>query len=161
LHFASVIAANAVIHGGMQPAPPTSRYMSPLLKTLGALASRAWIDRLGIAGPFDGWFVEIQLRADVPEVRFELNVYPEEWGFVFRVGKKVSSIRITDVPFVHGVDELKLLQRTPTLDALPGFLASLQTAHAMQFDGARATVHTNLDESRVAAAVQRWLEPAR
>lgn len=133
--------------------------MSPLLKTLGALASRAWIDRHGIAGPFDGWFVEIQIRADVPEVRFELNVYPEEWGFVFRVGKKVSSIRITDVPFVHGVDELKLLSRTPTLDELPGFLASLQTEHAMVFDADGASVHTNLDESRVTTTVRRWLRP--
>lgn len=145
----------------MQSALPTSRYMSPLLKTLGALASRAWIDRHGIAGPFDGWFVEIQLRADVPDVRFELNVYPEEWGFVFRIGKQVSTIRITDVPFVHGVDELKLLPRTPTLDELPGFLATLQAEHGMQFDGARATVHTNLDEPRVSAVVQTWLKPAR
>jgi hypothetical protein len=136
----------------------TTKLMSPLLKTLGAVASRAWLDARGI-DPRDeiGWFVEVELRADDPSARFELNLYPEEWGFVFRLHKRWSSIRITDLPFVHGLDELKLLDHTPRLDQLAAFLTKLENDHTFRFDHDGATVRTNLDEGATTAAVRTWL----
>lgn len=135
-----------------------TKFMSPLLKTMGAVASRAWLEARGIDPRSDaGWFIEIELRADLPIARFELNLYPEEWGFVFRLNKRMSSIRITDLPFVHGLDELRLLDRTPRLDHLPPFLLTLEREHAMSFDHDGVKVHTNLDEASMTAAVRGWL----
>lgn len=132
--------------------------MSPLLKTMGALASRAWLDARGLdARTHAAWYVEVQVYTDLPNARFELNLYPEEWGFVFRFKTQLSSIRITDLAFVHGADDLKLLARTPSLDDVSRLMATLETEHAVRFDFGRAVVRTNLEEGRTTAAVRSWL----
>jgi hypothetical protein len=125
---------------------------------MGALASKAWLDARGLdAQARAAWYVEVQIYTDVPSARFELNLYPEEWGFVFRLQTRLSSIRITDLAFVHGADDMKLLGRTPSLDGLSELIAALETEHAVRFDCARAVVRTNLEEGRTTAAVRSWL----
>lgn len=132
-------------------------YMSPLLKTMGAVASRTWLEARGIDAKHQpAWYLEIQIYADVPETRLELNLYPEEWGFVFRYKRQHSSIRVTDVAFVHGADDMKLLGRTPSLDRLAELLSALEQDHAIKFDFAQAAVRTNLDEQRTTEIVRAW-----
>jgi hypothetical protein len=101
--------------------------------------------------------VEIQLYADIPNARFELNLYPEEWGFLFRLRARLSWIRVTDLAFVHGADDLGLLGRTPRLDQLATLIDALEIEHGIRFDGDRAVVRTNLDEGRTTFAVREWL----
>jgi hypothetical protein len=136
----------------------TTTFMSPLLKTLGAVASRAWLEARGLEPRGDaGWYIEVDLRADLPGARFELNLYPEEWGFIFRVHPRMSSIRITDLAFVHGLDEFRLLDRTPRLEQLAILLAALEHEYMLRFDHDGASVRTNLDEVHTTAAVRAWL----
>ncbi|MDX2090851.1 MAG: hypothetical protein SFX73_23530 [Kofleriaceae bacterium] len=135
--------------------------MTPFFKTMGALASRAWLEQQGLDTRSQAaWYVEVQVHSDLPNARFELNLYPEEWGFVFRLKAQLSWIRVTDLAFVHGADDLKLLGRTPRLDALAELMTWLEAEHALRFDRAHAIVRTNLDEGRTTAAVRAWLTSA-
>lgn len=136
--------------------------MSPLLTTLGAVESRGWLVARGLdTREHRGWYVEIQIYADVPNARFEINLYPEEWGFLFRLRARMSWIRVTDLAFVHGADDLGILGRTPSLAQLATLLDALELEHALRFDGMRAMVRTNLDEERTTAAVRSWLSARR
>jgi len=127
------------------------------LKTLGARASTRWLDERGLDGSRTvHWFVEISIDSDQRDTRFELNIYPEEWGFVLRRGTKVSSIRVTDVPFVHGLDDFQLLATTPTLDELGELITTLERRFELRFLTVRAAVRSNL--VRAAAMVRPWLE---
>ena len=133
--------------------------MSPLLTTLGAVASRDWLAARGLGSrAHHPWHVEIQLYADIPNARFELNLYPEEWGFLFRLRARLSWIRVTDLAFVHGADDLGLLGRTPHLDRIATLIDALEIEHGIRFDGHRAVVRTNLDEGRATLAVRAWLD---
>jgi hypothetical protein len=129
--------------------------MTPLRKTLGAAESATWLQRRGLTASKPHWFVEIAIEADSPDTRFELNIYPEEWGFVLRRGSRVSSIRVTDVAFIHGQDDHDLLALTPSLDKVGNLLAEIQRRHGMIFRRTAATVRTNL--VRATVAVRSWL----
>src|SRR5258706_9751789 len=83
------------------------------LTTLGAEAADRWLLALGLP-TVAHWHVEIAISADI-DSSFELNIYGEEWGFVFRNDGRGSWIRITDIPFVHGRDDFQLLARAPDL----------------------------------------------
>lgn len=130
--------------------------MISAIKTIGALAGSSWLQARGLHAHTPHWFVEIVLTSDHPQTRLEINIYPVEWGFVFRRGERVSSIRVTDIAFVHGLDEHQLLSQTPTLDRLGDLLAMLERRYELAFDRKRPVVTSNL--ARAAAAVRPWLE---
>ena len=94
-------------------------------------------------------------RVGANDVYFELHIYPEEWGFVFRRGARVSSIRITDVPFVHGRDDHQLLSATPSLDRVREFLEHLEIRYGIAFVRTRAIVKSNL--IRATSVIRPWL----
>jgi hypothetical protein len=126
-------------------------------KTLGSAASVKWLDDRGLdARRTPHWYVEVSIDSDQRDTRLELNIYPEEWGFVLRRGTKMSSIRITDVPFVHGLDDFQLLATTPALAEFGGLITVIERRFELGFFTTRATVRSNL--TRAAAVVRPWLE---
>lgn len=123
---------------------------------MGAAASRAWLEERRLdAKKIRHWFVEIVIDSDSPDAVLDLNIYPEEWGFVFRRGNRVSSIRITDIPFVHGRDDFGLLPETPSLDRIGDLLATLERRFDFRFQRVGPRVKTNL--VRGAMVVGAWL----
>jgi hypothetical protein len=127
-------------------------------KILGAAESETWLDERGLV-PVPHWFVEIEVATDEPNVCIVVNIYPEEWGFVFRRGPHVSSIRITDVPFMHGADDDSLLPDVPRLERLDELLIKLERRFGVTFQRSAAVVHANL--IRATAVVRAWLNRAR
>jgi hypothetical protein len=129
-----------------------------LLGTLGSRASAAWLEQRGLdARQTPHWYVEITLAARhaSDEVAFALNIYPEEWGYVLRAGSRVSSIRVTDVVFVHGKDDHQLLPLTPELDHVGELIALIETRTLVAFRRSRAAVRSNL--VRASSVVRAWL----
>jgi hypothetical protein len=128
-----------------------------VLQTVGALASAAWLDEQDLGtSRVAHWYVEISLATPPPsDAQFDLNIYPEEWGFVLRRGSRVSSIRVTDEPFVHGRDDHKLLAETPELAKLGTLLAQIEARIGARFDRTRAYVRSNLQ--RATPTVRAWL----
>ncbi len=134
--------------------------MNAIDQTTGAAASAAWLEARGLdTTRTPHWYVEITIESDSPDVRFELNIYPEEWGVVFRRGARVSSIRVTDVAFVHGLDEHGLLSQLLGLDRIGDLLVQLERRFGLTFLRTRATVRTNL--VRATAVVRPWLLGSR
>jgi hypothetical protein len=128
--------------------------------TIGAAASAAWIERQGLdVSATPHWYVEIAIPSDDVDTRFEINIYPEEWGIVFRRSTRVSSIRVTDVPFVHGLDDHRLLSHLPALEQIDDLLALLELRYDVAFHRMRASVRSNLVRST--AVVRSWLVGAR
>lgn len=125
-------------------------------ETLGAAASAKWLEARRLdAKNVPHWYVEIAIGSDIADTGIDVNIYPEEWGFVFRHGARVSSIRVTDIPFIHGRDDFGLLRDTPELEHLGELLAVLERRLDIKFHRVRPTVKANVD--RAAAAVGRWL----
>ncbi len=115
-----------------------------------------WLDETGLDPRGERhWYVEITLDSDDPRTRFELNIYPEEWNFVFRSGKRVSSIRLTDQPYVHGCDDHQLLDSVPALAKVPTFLSALEQRFAITFVRHRAVVRSTF--LRGSSIVKPWL----
>jgi hypothetical protein len=122
----------------------------------GAAATAAWAQKHGLDTTRTAhWHVEISIPTDVADTLFEINIYPEEWGIVFRRGSRVSSIRVTDIPFVHGHDDHRLLALLPDLEKIDDLLAVLERRYDVAFHRARATIRTNL--VRAATNVRPWL----
>jgi hypothetical protein len=125
-------------------------------RVIGAAASAAWISRHELdVSKEPHWYVEISLPADVVDTRLEINIYPEEWGVIFRRGNRVSSIRVTDIPFVHGNDDHRLLSEIPALDEIHALLRNLEGRYDFAFQPTKATVRSNL--VRATAIVRPWL----
>jgi hypothetical protein len=123
--------------------------------TAGAEASRDWLLARGLTDVPLRWYVELTLEAKASDTQFELNIYPEEWGFVFRRAARVSSIRVTDIPFVHGRDDYELIRRPTTLEAIHGLLRELEQRYAIELAYARAVVRTNIP--RGSNIVRAWI----
>jgi hypothetical protein len=133
----------------------------------GALSAAAWLTSLGLNPPSGTlrWHAEISMdTVDGParveydehkDTRFHLDIYSEEWGFFFCHAGRVSWIRITDIPFVHGRDDHQLLLQTPALPDIGKLLRSLEEKHHVRFQRQHAIVRTNV----VAAepVIRRWL----
>lgn len=123
------------------------------LPTQGAEQADRWLLALGL--PTAGrWHAEIEIDADAGS-RFELNIYAEEWGFVFHHDGRDSWVRITDIPFVHGRDDFRLLARTPDLLAINVVAAELEAEYGLDFDRANATIRTNIPNA--IEIVRAWL----
>lgn len=116
----------------------------------------AWLRGLGLKG-LGRWHVEITLASGAS--RFHLYVYAEEWGFAFHHARQSSWIRITDIPFVHGRDDFRLIRETVALSDLSDQLDRLELEHDLAFARSTAIVRTNV--TGAAAAVRRWLQANR
>lgn len=128
----------------------------------GPIASAAWLVERGLYPDDSRWHVEIALvPAGAPlaanrTTRFDLEIYSEEWGFKLDHDGRVSWIRVTDVPFVHGRDEHQLLRRTPPLKRIGTLLAELEQRYEIRFDRRAPTIRTTIADA--APVVARWIE---
>jgi hypothetical protein len=102
----------------------------------------AWLAAMQLA-PAPHWYVETTLVAD-SATRFHLNVYAEEWGFVFHHRDRSSWIRVTDIPFIHGRDDFELLTSVPELISMQLFLTDLEIEHGIVFDRPGAAIRSSL-----------------
>ena len=133
--------------------------------TAGALAAATWLRSRGVSPTVTRWHVEIALdvindRAptdydDTRATRFHLNIYTEEWGVYFLHRGRSSWIRVTDIAFVHGRDEYKLLGLVPALKDVGRLLRQLEQSHEIKFQRQHAAVHTNMPQSE--RAIREWI----
>ena|SRR5687767_14918412 len=132
----------------------------------GRLAAEAWLRGLSVTPlALMPWHVEISLDVrDQPatrefderrDTRFHIEIYSAEWGFFFCHQNRASWVRVTDIPFMHGRDDFRLLPRTPALKDLGPFLRALEKEHGLVFRREHAHVRTNLANAE--AAVRRWI----
>jgi hypothetical protein len=137
-------------HASVPPdvSPPT--FNPP---TQGAEESDRWLLSLGLP-TIPRWHAEVTI-AGGRDTMFDLNIYAEEWGFVFHCGDRTSWIRVTDIPFVHGRDDFQLLQRTPDLLAINLLAAELQAEHGLELDRTGATIRTNIPDAT--EVIREWL----
>jgi hypothetical protein len=135
-------------------------------RTAGALAAETWLRSRGITPPaMQRWHIEIALdvvHARAPSVfdeqtatRFHLDIYSEEWGVYFLHARQSSWIRITDVPFVHGRDDFRLLEVIPALKDIGLLVRQLERLHQIQFQRQHAAVRTNLAGAEV--EIRSWI----
>lgn len=134
--------------------------------TAGKLAAQAWLRSRALTPPaLTPWHVEIALDVrDVPatfdcderkDTRFRIEIYSEEWGaFLCHLGK-VSWIRVTDIPFVHGRDDFGLLSVMPALKDIGSLVRSIERQHKVMFKREHALVRTNIQNAE--PAVRAWV----
>jgi len=121
--------------------------------TLGAEASARWLVLLGLV-PAPQWYAEIAIGG-AGEPRFCLDIYAAEWGFSFHHAGRASWIRVTDIPFVHGRDDFRLLSEAGDLAAVSALIARLETEHAIQLPRTDVEIRTNL--ANATDAIRAWL----
>lgn len=102
----------------------------------------------GLSSPERRWFVEVTFDVsgagpdDDATTQLRIELYSEEWGFWFRRDGKISWVRVTDVPFVHGRDEHGLLRDTPALNNLSQLVRALEDRFEIQFDRSAPLIRT-------------------
>jgi hypothetical protein len=131
----------------------------------GACAANRWLRAIWAPPPALSWHAEIALDVrDAPacaefdrliDTRFHVSIFAEEWGFFFCHQQRVSLIRVTDIPFVHGHDDHRLLAQTPMLDDIGAFVRELEQREHIQFQRKHGLVQTDL--ASAAPAIQSWL----
>jgi hypothetical protein len=135
--------------------------------TAAMLAARSWLFSRGLSpGSLVQWRAEIVLDVvDAParavfdervDTCFRIEIYSHEWAFRFCHGGHSSWIRVTDVPFVHGRDDFKLLGVTPALRDLGSVVRTLEQKHGIRFRRRHAHIHTDLPNAE--ASIRRWVE---
>lgn len=123
--------------------------------TRGARESTAWLALRGLdALHVPAWYVHVTLHG-IPAGTLDLEVFPHEWCYAFELAGCTSTLRVTDIEFVHGRDDHNLLGEAPSLDRFLDFVARLEQRHAVRFDRTTALVHSNL--TRAAPIVRAWL----
>ena len=122
------------------PRPPGSG----LGTNTGALSAAAWCVARDIIPHVAVWSVDICLEAAPAETRFSVEIFNDEWGYQFHCGDRASWIRVTDIAFVHGRDDFKLLRRTPRLENLGTLVRAFEAEHEVAFDRARPVVQSTL-----------------
>lgn len=126
----------------------------------GPLASAAWLVARGLCPSEQKWFVEINLDVGIaeepaPVTRLLLEVYAEEWGYRFERDGRVSWIRVTDLPFVHGRDDHRLLPRTPPLSRIGTLVREIEDVHGIAFRRDAASIRSNVPDGD--EAIRTWL----
>lgn len=132
----------------------------------GPLASAAWLVARGLSPREPRWYVAIVLDTAVEAsaeldmttaTRFQLEIFAEEWGFMFCHAGQTSWIRVTDIPFVHGRDDHALLAQTPPLREINMLVRRLEERHDIAF-GRDPLVRTSLlgAESAIADWARRF-----
>jgi len=120
----------------------------------GPLATSAWLVERNLFPDEPRWFVEI-VFAIRDGTRFHIELFAEEWGYVFTHDGRTSWIRVTDVPFVHGSDAHKLLHLTPPLKGVGKLLRHIEQQHGLAFSREHATLRTNIPDGE--RAVRAWI----
>jgi hypothetical protein len=116
-------------------APSVSSRATGVMSTnTGVIASAAWLAARDVLPADARWSVEIALTTADESARFAIEIFAEEWGISFRLHDRMSWIRVTDVPFVHGRDDFELLRRTPRLDAMRSLVRALEHEHQIRFN---------------------------
>ena len=134
--------------------------------TAGARAAAAWLRARGEAPPaITRWHAEIALdviheRApsefdEATATRFHLDIYGEEWGVFLCHAGRASWIRVTDVAFIHGRDDFKLLEHIPPLRDVGVLLRRFEHDHHVRFQRQHAAVVTNVPN--LEPAIRRWI----
>lgn len=133
----------------------------------GTLAARGWLNARGVSAAANPrWHVKILLDVvDKPareqfdvrtDTRFRIEIYSVEWAFLFCHSGRASSIRVTDIAFVHGRDDFRLLDATPSLKELGMLLRSVEQQHGVRFRRRNAAIETSLPDAD--ASIRRWVE---
>ncbi|MGE5182867.1 MAG: hypothetical protein ACM31C_12420 [Acidobacteriota bacterium] len=134
--------------------------------TAGMLAARTWLVARGVAAPtLTRWHATVLLApGDAPpaeeidearDTRFRVEIFSEEWGFLFCHAGHASWIRITDIPFVHGRDDFRLLAQIPALEDLGALLRRIERHHGIELSRQHALVRTNLPAAE--RAIRSWV----
>jgi len=126
----------------------------------GPLASAAWLNARGLLPREAKWFVEIELPAKGKSeheilAKLLLEVYAEEWGFRFERDRRVSWIRVTDVPFVHGRDDHGLLVKIPRLERIGHLVRAIEGEHKIEFERKRPTIRSNVPDNT--GVIPSWI----
>jgi hypothetical protein len=131
----------------------------------GPLASAAWLVGRDLFPKEPRWFVEVSLDAgEAPASsvfdertasRFHIEIYSEEWGFQFCQAGRMSWIRVTDVPFVHGRDEHDLLREVPPLKDIGALIRTLEQRHAITLSREHALIRTSIQDAE--ETISRWV----
>jgi hypothetical protein len=111
-----------------------SRITGRMAVNTGVIASAAWLAAREVFPATPRWSVEIGLATADDSARFAIEIFAEEWGISFRLHDRMSWIRVTDVPFVHGRDDFELLGRIPRLESVRSLVRTLEQEHGIQFD---------------------------
>jgi hypothetical protein len=139
----------------------------PSWTTAGMLAAAAWLSQRSLSPPLvTSWhaLVALGVTGEVPaadaddrvETRFHVEIFAQEWGFFFCHGGRASWIRVTDIPFVHGRDDHRLLPVTPPLKEIGGLMRRLEQRHGLRFRRDLALVRTNLAGAE--PAIRKWVD---
>lgn len=131
----------------------------------GRLATEAWLFSRGLRPRAKSWDIEIGLGIvakpatlefdPTRDTRFQLHLYAEEWGYRFCHAGRESWIRITDIPFVHGSDQFKLLASTPPLKNLGAFVRALEAEHGIRFQRSHAAILSTIPDAD--ASIREWV----
>ena len=127
----------------------------------GPLASAAWLVARGLTPREARWYAEIEIATSERELEGDLptllrvEVFSEEWGVWFRRGDKVSWIRVTDVPFVHGRDDHGLLAITPPLKKIGTLVHELERRFGFRFVIETAVIRTSMFGAE--PAIREWI----
>jgi hypothetical protein len=154
--------------GDKRPAnqPPIASSGGSSSIPIGALDSAAWLSDRGVTPPaWQRWHVEIVLDVtdarpptdydETTATRFHLDIYKEEWGIYFCHAGYSSWIRVTDIAFVHGRDDYRLLSSMPSLKDAGSLLRRIEQQHQIAFKRHHARIRTNL--SNAEGAFRRWI----
>ena len=137
-----------------EPAPASVHPIpTPVGTNTGPLATAAWLLARGLTPTERNWSAEITLHAG--DARFAIEIFAEEWGFVFRHDDRQSWIRVTDIPFVHGHDDFELLPAVTTLRDIANVVREVENRHQLTFDRERAFIRTNVPNAE--AAIAAWV----
>jgi hypothetical protein len=128
-----------------------------LSSNTGPLACAAWLVDRGLSAAPVSWTIVIAFDAagdakidsfdEATATRFQLELFPEEWGFRFCHRGRASWIRITDIAFAHGRDEHELLAERPRLKDIGQILRRLESRHEIAFDRTRPLIDSTIAES--------------
>ena len=120
----------------------------------GPLASAAWLVARGLLPNGPRWYVTLAFDVDEAatfeeldlqtSTRFQIEIFSEEWGFRFCHRGRISWIRITDIPFVHGRDDYALLRETPALRNIGTLMRAQERLHDVAFARYRPLIQTSL-----------------
>ena len=91
---------------------------------------------------------------DTPTM-LRLELFSEEWGFSFRHEGKVSWIRVTDLPFVHGRDDHGLLVAVPRLRNFASLVRALEARFELRFAVEAAMIRSSLLGAE--PAIRAWI----
>ena len=139
-----------------------------MAQTLGQKTAQAWLRARGMDTPpaHERWYVEIAMGLarerpptdfdEATTTRLHISIYAEEWGVYFCHHGRSSWIRVTDLPFVHGRDDHKLLTMLPSsLNDLGSFVRRLEASERIRFERSHASIKTNV--AAIEPAVRSWL----